>query len=380
MADYEIHRVIVQVDDDLADILNNIGDNTELILRDGRHTLDAQANLSGLSNVTLWGTKAAIIEVTYTSGTNAPILITAPAADITFEGFCVEYAGSAGTTTPLFGFAGTGGADIFRVAVKDIHADFQSGAVTFVRQDGQDIDIYGITVAGCRIYGSNAKGLFRMAIAANRELKHVQLLDNEVTRDSQGGSQTFALYTGSSSVIEDILVQGNTWENIQEHLYVVATTSSTCRKFVIDGNTFTGGDSDGCRFEGVYIEKVKITDNTFTTTGGGACLTLLDGSYYNVSDNDFLDAVGDGLFVGEDVTDSTIDNNTATGCGDAGIDVAGDNNRISNNTCEGNDIGIQEDASADSNHYVGNTCRNNTTLNRDLSGTNRRQGVNSWAN
>jgi parallel beta-helix repeat protein len=377
VGDYEIHKLRVQPTDDLVSILNNIGDNTEVELAEGTHTIASQINLSGLSNVTIRGSKASILDITY-SGDN-PIAITAPAADISFEGFSVIYNGTAGGQTPLFAPIGSGGADIFRLSVCNIHADFNAGAITFVRWDNEDIDVYGITVENCALYGAQTKGLFRVQMAEGRELKQVQIIDNKMDRDTAGGSQGTAIYGASGSVVEDVVISGNTSKNIQESLWL-QDDSGVIKDVVIDGNVYAYIDSGnaGCYIIGAGVTNVAISDNIFDATGASYNLTIASGSHFIVADNQFLNAPGDGLTIGSGVTDSTIDNNIATNCTDNGIEINGSDNRISNNVCEGNDYGIVEGSGADGNHYVGNTCRNNLTADKLLQGTGRRQGVNFW--
>jgi len=377
VGDYEIHKLRVQPTDDLVSILNNIGSNTEVELAEGTYTIASQINLSGLSNVTIRGSKASILDITY-SGDN-PIAITAPAADISFEGFSVIYNGTAGGQTPLFAPIGSGGDDIFRLSIRNIHTDFNNGAITFVRWDSEDIDVHGLLIESCTLYGAETKGLFRVEMAANRELSNVRIIGNHFDRDTAGGSQVFALYGASGAVVEDIVVTGNTWRNGQEAIWL-SFNSGTLKNVVIDGNTIAFIDSGnaGPLVEGSGTSNVTITDNIFDSSGANFCLTVSSGSHYNVSDNKFINSPSDGLIVGSSVTDSTFDNNIAMNCTDNGIEINGSNNRISNNVCEGNDYGIVEGSGADGNHYVGNTCRNNATADKLLQGTGRRQGVNFW--
>ena len=463
MGDYEVHRLVVRAEDDLVGILNNIGSNTEVILREGTHDVASQIVLAentagvaygvdqftatdqitldagegdvtaaffigreftiagstsnngvftvesstfgtntvittaektvvnegpgssatattadiGLENVTIRGSTASILNITY-SGDN-PIAITAPASDITFEGFAVEYNGSAGGQTPLFAPIGSGGATIKNLVVRNIHAVFNSGAITFVRADGEDIDVHGLTIEVCTLSGVDTKGLFRWPIAANRELTQVRILGNRSDRVVAGGSQGVALYGASGALIEDIIVSGNTINNQQESIWIV-DNSGTTKKILITGNIFSfiNSGNAGCYIEGSGISNVEVTDNIFDTTGASYCLSVASGSYYNISDNEFLNSPSEGLIIGSGVTDSTIDNNVAANCVDEGIEINGSDNRISNNTCEGNDYGISEGSGADGNHYVGNTCRNNATADKLLQGSGRRQGVNYW--
>ena len=381
MGDYEVHRLVVRADDDLVGILNNIGSNTEVILREGTHAWASQVHLSGLTNVTIRGSKASILNITYTDGVNPACLITAPTADISFEGFSLVYNGTGGTTTPVFQPTGVGGADHYRLTFRSIHAEFVSGAVTLIRPNFPDADIYGLLVEGCSLYGAATKGFLRFDQSNARDTKQVRVLNNNVTRDTVGGSTMFSIFNTGAGVFEDIVIAQNAFYGINEHLYISNSATGTFRKFVITANAFSDGNgSDGCIVIGTggVIENFVISNNTFDKTGNGECLQVMDGIYMTISDNEFIDSVGPGLRIGADVEHSTIDDNVASNCGAEGFEINGSNNRIANNVAEGNDYGIWEDSGADGNHYVGNTCRNNLTADKLLQGSGRRQGVNFW--
>jgi len=350
---------IVEPGDDLVTILNGLSSNSFVWLADGTHTVASQINISGKSNISIRGSAASILDITY-AGDN-PIAITAPASDINFEGFGVLYNGGAGGQTPLFAPIGSGAAVINRLTVRNISANFATGGITFVRADGEDIDVIGLTVESNYLFGAATKGLFRWPIAVNRKLNAVRIMYNYVDRDTPGGSQGIAFYGAAGAEIEDVVIRGNTIINIQEQIWINDSVGTT-KKIVMDVNniTFDGSGNSGPEITGTGISDVTIIGNIFDNTGDEHCLRLDSGTRFKVTNNKFINGHKDGLKIGSGLTDSTIDDNTASGCLENGIENAGDDIDIRNNTChDNNGYGIAESAATDGCNYIGNRCSGN---------------------
>lgn len=352
------YRIIAPTDDIVA-ILNGLGNNSFVWLADGTHTVADQINISGKSKITVRGSTASILDITY-AGDN-PIAITAPSSDITFDGFGVIYNGGAGAQTPLFAPIGAGAAVISRLTVRNIHANFATGAITFVRADGEDIDVHGLTIQNNRLFGASTKGLFRWPMASNRELTQVEIIGNQVDRDTIGGSQGIAFYGAAGSLIEDVTIMGNSIRNIPEQLWFNDSVGTT-HKIVINGNTFTfdGSGNSGPEIYGSGISGVLLSNNIFDNTGDERCLLLGDGANFRVSNNAFVNGNKDGLQIASGLTDSIVDGNAVARCGENGIDNQGDNIDVRNNTCRDNTgYGIAEPNATDGCNYFGNRCEDN---------------------
>jgi len=368
---------IVEPTDDFAATMNAIGSNSFVWLADGQHDQTAQIDWSAKTNMEVAGSKSAKVNVTWTSGNDCPWLITAPCSDITFRGFSIDYNGTAGGPAALFQPSGTGGAVNARLAWKDITVRVDNGGsggtIMLVRNNGTDADINGLVIEGCTITGADTRGLLRFDFAAGRTIKHVQVLGNRVERDAEGGVASVSCF-GTGALLEDLVVQGNTFTNLGEPVYI-SCGATVVRHVLIEGNTFKGGGgSDGVRIEGSGLTAVLLEDNTFDDCGSGNSLQIIQGTFIKCESNIILNSKGVGLVIGANVSNSAFENNTITGSASHGIQSSGNDNDVRVNTCRDNTgWGLIEPSATDGCSYFGNTVEDNTAgdVSMHASSTNR---------
>lgn len=368
---------IVEPTDDFAATINAIGSNSFIWLADGQHDQTAQIDISGKTNIEIAGSRAAKVNITYSDGNNPPWKITAPCSDLMFRGFTIDYNGTAGGPATLFQPLGTGGALNARLAWKDLNVRIDNGGsggtIMLVRNNGADADLNGLTIESCILTGADVRGLLRFDLAAGRTIKRVQILGNRVERDAEGGVASVSAF-GTGALLEDVVVQGNTFTNLGEPVYI-SCGATVVRKIVIEGNTFNGGGgSDGVRIEGSGLTAAVLEDNIFDDCGSGSSLQILQGTFIKCESNTVLNSKGVGLVIGSNVSKSTFDNNTITGSASHGISAAGSDNDIRDNTCRDNTgWGLIEASATDGCNYFGNTLEDNTAGNESMhaSSTNR---------
>lgn len=383
MGDFEVHRLVVRAEDDLPSILNSIStdtlNNTEVILREGTHTLDAQVTWTNISKIVVRGPKSAILNVTYAA--DSPFILTAPLTDIEFNGFTIQTPATGGHD--FFDFQGTGGVTFTRMRFKNLnYIDDYGNQFIRNRTAGQeDTNLTGLEISGCEFSGTALTTMFRTLVQTTRTWEDIRIIGNSWQRAAADGAPVFGIFGAGTT--KNMIIAKNTVINGFEFM---STSGSIAEDIIIEGNIlegFTkGGNQETMIFNGT-MTGIQIRGNTFRNLDARFAISLGGANNTNavVSNNTISDNVqvgGDGIRVG--CSNSTISGNNIKDCDGDGLYITGDNNKIANNTSDDSTsgYGFNEDATADGNHYVGNRASGNSLGDKSLSGTGRRQGVNFW--
>jgi hypothetical protein len=369
-------RRIIYPTQDAAAILNAATGGEEFIFAEGTHDISSQITLSNLSNVTIRGSKASILNITYSAA--EPFNLQAPLTDVEFRGFTINFVPS-GNGHACFRLNGTGGALFERLAWRGINYvnDAAASGNEFIRNQNSDADIAGLIVEGCDVSGSTCISMLRFDLAANRLVKDVRCVNNSFHRDvADGTNVVFGVYGSVAGAIADGLVfANNTIRNADEIFGNYVSGGTITRNIVFEGNTII--DCGSATAEGITCngDASTFVGNTFHNyTGNFAFEIYGDGNIIN--DNLVSGCSGDGIRIFGN--ENKIEGNDVSGCTGEGIYVEGNHNTIGPNKSHDNvSYGFYE-PSGDGNHYIGNKARNNVAGNKSLLGTNRTQSGNVW--
>lgn len=180
------------------------------------------------------------------------------------------------------------------------------------------------------------------------------------TSTEDAGSGTGISFGGCSNIV----ISGNKIGSSDDG---ISSGSYASEGITISGNTITGCSGDGIDFH--YLYNSSATDNIITDNkGDGIRASAIYESGCTISGNT-VQRNGDGIDVSSSASWVTISGNNISDNG-TGLGIWGSNNTISNNTSNGNGVGIYLD-------YTGLTTdtASNNTLSGNTANGNRGDGI-----
>jgi hypothetical protein len=365
IADKKIRRVVLPTED-LVTIAATYTQDTELILAEGDHYVDAPITLDGHTNFTLRGSLAAKIISAVDSG---PAIYIEDALNVELHGFAMETY----TVDDVFEVAGTNEhLDIKHIEVTSYAGETPPGSSSSSSpapgSEGADFfDMSGTTTGQSDIYieqnhvHGNIRSFVRMATAhaSGVVFSGVHIKNNTATSDTKL-DDAIVVSNSSTGACTGFNIASNGLTGFVDGIDVSDFTNS-----IFDSNAIINGGAaatdagirvgSGCSGLAIRSNAISLQTGIGITSAGGA----------RVTDNQILAVTAEGIQV-TGGTDDVITGNKISGNGtvgtDHGIDVTG-GTRIEigrNRVLTSAGIGILVNGSATQCRITGNTVYNNS--------------------
>lgn len=370
MGDYEVHKLDVRADDDLASILNSIPSNTEVVLGEGTHTITDPVVLSGLDNVTIRGSSASIISASLSAALDSLITI-AGCSNLSIRGMTYSITSDA-DQRKVIDFTTSDSSDI---NISDITLRTSAGTnYSYFVYGNDNVKISDLHIGHVAGTGYWYFVYLQAGSSAGQEIEKLFVSHCSITNDaSPAGSVAVRLNGNATSQCTACRIVDNYFDNFN-----VGINASDCSHLDVLNNRVLGvdGNSRALTAEGSYG---RVLGNYFEHVGVNVAVRIGEGDFIDFSNNTVVqdNASAYDILLVKNSDTSIIANNIFVGMTTAASGVSEEN--VTNSNFADNTIrdvtenGFEEDADCDGNEYSDNRFSGITLDRYAFSGT--RQGI-----